>query len=262
MRQHERKLLNTKMTLNTDSNQISERVPKVETQKLVEPRKFANQKVERVEVKSNTDHTLQTVELKQNQDSRSESIGKVTRPQFYDKNLSLNKKELQNSKSEQEKLGSLTIKRNKQQSGSCESKQQQQYSSTSKQHCWSNAENRKQERNSDKTRADGKQQKQGNNSSLIEKQEQGNNSHKQQNSESKQQNWPQQQRSNGDGRQLQKQHSFLREQQHQQQQLQHQQHQHQPQQHQAVREARKGSTTEGISAKGQPVPNPKVEGLN
>merc|ERR1711974_229332 len=36
------------------------------------------------------------------------------------------------------------------------------------------------------------------------------------------------------------------------------QHQHQQQQHQAAREARKGSTTEGISAKGQPVPNPKV----
>ena len=103
MRRHERKLLNTEMKLNMGSNQISERVPKVEAQKMVEAKKAANQKVQRVEVKANTDHTPQTVELKQNQDSKSENIGKDTSPQFYDKNLSLNKKELHNSKSEQEK---------------------------------------------------------------------------------------------------------------------------------------------------------------
>jgi len=263
MKQHERRLLNTEATLKKmDSNEISGRAAKVE----VETRK--NKKVEKVEAKSNTEDTiLQSVQLKGNQDGGSDN-NKVISPQFCDKTLSLTKKGL---KSEEEKLGSITMKRNRQQSTSSEPKQQQQYSSSSssssvnKQHCWSNVENRKQERNNSSV-TDDKQQKEGNGNSSSsqqqQQQQQGNSSsfQKQQNSESKQHVRPPQR-----GRQLERQHSLFREQQHQQQQQhhhqqqQHQQQQTQHQQHQqnqSVRDARKGSTIEGT--KGHPGPNPKV----
>ena len=111
------------MNTETGSNESSARVAKVE----VETR--TNQKLERVEVKkSKQDQTLQNVELKGNQDSRGGvSIGKAQSPQFYKNNLSLTKKELN---SEEEKLGSMTMKRNRLQSTSSEPKQQQQYKST------------------------------------------------------------------------------------------------------------------------------------
>ena len=240
-----------------DSNQKTERVPKVE--KMVEQAKQAsNLKLQRVEVKANTDHTLKTVELKRNQFCRNENIGKSTNTvhRQNDKSLIM-ASESENSKLEQEheKLGStmMTIKRNRQSS-------ETNSSCINKQHCWSKTENRKEERNrvetQNKSVAGGKKQVNGRIS--LEKHQQGSigAEPKQQNFEPRHQNVRAQERSSaGFGRQLlQRQHSSIFED----QQVEGLRGKQTGEQQQAGGDARKGSTTEGISAKGQPVPSPKV----
>ena len=249
-----RRVLNTE-TL--DSNQKTERVPKVE--KMVEQAKQAsNLKLQRVEVKANTDHTLKTVELKRNQNCRNENIGKSTNTvhRQNDKSLIM-ASESENSKLEQEheKLGStmMTIKRNRQSS-------ETNSSCINKQHCWSKTENRKEDRNrvetQNKSATGGK--KQVNGLISLEKHQQGSigAEPKQQNFEPRHQNVRAQERSSaGFGRQLlQRQHSSIFED----QQVEGLRGKQTGEQQQAGGDARKGSTTEGISAKGQPVPSPKV----
>ena len=89
---------------------MTERVLKVE-KKVEQAKQASNLKLQRVEVKANTDHTLKTVELKRNQNCRNENIGKSTNTVHRSNDKSLIMAESENSKLEQEheKLGSLPI---------------------------------------------------------------------------------------------------------------------------------------------------------
>ena len=136
MRQHEKMIMDTNKGSNIDPN-VQERIPNLEQQNKLEgknpepqnmlgAKKPLNQKVQRIELKANRDHILQTVEMKRNQDLKIES-SKDTNPKPFDKTSSLNKNVPINSKSDgKQQQGSMTMVRKRHQSVSSERKQQRQ----------------------------------------------------------------------------------------------------------------------------------------
>ena len=129
-------VMDTNKGSNIDPN-VQERIPNIEQQNKLEgknpepqnmlgAKKPSNQKVQRIEVKANRDHILQTVEMKRNQDLQIEN-SKDTNPKSFDKTSGLNKNVPINSKSDgKQQQGSMTMVRKRHQSVSSERKQQRQ----------------------------------------------------------------------------------------------------------------------------------------